>query len=87
MVGLMIGGKKRKCPEGHWYYMKIINGTEVHICLHCLAEDAMPKVVYMLHRNFRIPLRRMPEIVGEPLDTILGFYEDELARRVRNAAQ
>ncbi len=83
----MIGGKKRKCPKGHWYYMKIINGTEVHICLHCLAEDTMPELVYRLHRDFRIPLRRMPEIVEKPLDTILGFHEDELARRARDAAQ
>ena len=67
--------------------MEIINGIEVHICLHCLAEDAMPKVVYRLHRNFRIPLSRMPEIVGEPFDTILGFYEDEVARRARDATQ
>jgi hypothetical protein len=41
----------------------------------------------MLHRDFRIPLSRMPEIVEKPLDTILGFYEDELARRARDAAQ
>ncbi|MCP4263810.1 MAG: hypothetical protein GY774_40835 [Planctomycetes bacterium] len=87
MVRIMPGGKKRQCPDGHWYYMRIINGTEVDVCLHCLTEDAMPALIYSLHRDFHIPLHRMPEIFGEPLDTILGFYEDELARRAKDATQ